>query len=1154
MTSNLNITNNLTKKPKSKLTNNLKNLTQKILSIANISILLISSLGLLPLTNLQVKAETNPPTTNPTSCPNGQFLLEYFKGTSLEGDKMGSRCEAKIDFAQAQNTAPNDGIWPPYNWSVRFSGKINFEPGKYKFTMRNDDGGRLFIDNKRVIDSWFAQDGTVPTFYETELSGLKEIKMDYYQTGGGSLAKVDWEKIGESEKPKEEGKEAAAKKIGYLNLVEGLEAPSKNLEDSHTDHKHNEKWSFIDLETKKEVQVKVPEIITQNNSVTILLKDKVGISFSTEDWQKAINDPNFIIDLIDVKPLALPINDPFLGNNFNNDFWYGGYKEELGAKKYVTIMCKFPDVIQLPTTQNRLNEIINGNGTATSLANYYSQVSRGKMTFSSDIYSNNNQWYTMPRPENFYTGPNFVSLRNDCINAANPDINFPDYDGINLIYNGETWNDGSAYGGPQGFMFLDGQFKSYGATYIPPWVYRGSGWYDLSIGAFVHEIGHSLNLPHSSTFNPDGSINEYGSRWDVMSGGSVLSNRNYEPIELNAYYKDRFGWIEDSKRARINNIPQVIEIESNGGQQSQPNTFQIAYTKNNINSSLTYSIESRFYNGFDRNLQNANLPESVVIHSIRSGNNSDRRGMMVSSLSNIGSTFTGENGLAIRLCEKKTNSFVVAINSPCPGSIGNQVWEDLNNNNVKDPNETGINGIKVTLFDTATNQVATNINNQPIPDQFTTTVGNEQGFYRFTNLRPGTYRVNFSNIRTNMTLVAKTGNLNDPNNSDVNPNDSGQGVFATDPITLTAGQNIDYVDAGVRKIITPNRVLALGNQATGVTGHPDANFTNPKYIDGMTNVQKIVTNGLATIFLKQDGTVWTTGSNKCGDLGNSEPNFGPNGLGDCDNGSNSNSRIQKTPIQITSLGNDNKDIDTFAVLKNNGEVFAWGMGAICKNNQSIVENGCVAPINISVPKRVIFNGQPLTNITKLNKGGLAIANNGVWYNWYKNNEVKQVSTYQSPAPVNMTQVAKIYQLSWSTPVYTLMNNGTLYEGNTQVLTGVKDMSTNYINGQNPASFNLYQTYVLKTDGSLLVKGYGLGGGTTQYTVVTDKNNNPLVNINSIGAELGVYAMDNNGKLYKELSGMTGLNNPDWYAPFVRPFITIADTNSNAVFLIDRPAI
>ncbi len=114
----------------------------------------------------------------------------------------------------------------------------------------------------------------------------------------------------------------------------------------------------------------------------------------------------------------------------------------------------------------------------------------------------------------------------------------------------------------------------------------------------------------------------------------------------------------------------------------------------------------------------------------------------------------------------------MAVNSPCLGSIGDQVWEDLNGNNLKDTNKNGVNGIAVNLVG-SNGQAVTDINNQPIPVQTTKTVGTVSGFYKFINLKPGQYReyrVNFSGIPNTMTLVVKTGNVQGPNNNDVNTN------------------------------------------------------------------------------------------------------------------------------------------------------------------------------------------------------------------------------------------------------------------------------------------------------------------------------------------------------------------------------------------------
>jgi hypothetical protein len=69
--------------------------------------------------------------------------------------------------------------------------------------------------------------------------------------------------------------------------------------------------------------------------------------------------------------------------------------------------------------------------------------------------------------------------------------------------------------------------------------------------------------------------------------------------------------------------------------------------------------------------------------------------------------------------------------TPCLGTIGDFVWLDANRNNVQDPGEMGLQGLLVQLVDPVTNTV------------IQTTITGPNGFYLFTGLCGGNYRVVF---------------------------------------------------------------------------------------------------------------------------------------------------------------------------------------------------------------------------------------------------------------------------------------------------------------------------------------------------------------------------------------------------------------------------
>jgi hypothetical protein len=80
---------------------------------------------------------------------------------------------------------------------IRWTGTLKVaKDGKYRFYTESDDGSRLFIDGKQVVDNG-GQHAMEEKSGDVELkAGDHEIKLEFFENGGGAGCKLSWETDG----------------------------------------------------------------------------------------------------------------------------------------------------------------------------------------------------------------------------------------------------------------------------------------------------------------------------------------------------------------------------------------------------------------------------------------------------------------------------------------------------------------------------------------------------------------------------------------------------------------------------------------------------------------------------------------------------------------------------------------------------------------------------------------------------------------------------------------------------------------------------------------------------------------------------------------------------------------------------------------------
>jgi len=187
-----------------------------------------------------------------------------------------------------------------------------------------------------------------------------------------------------------------------------------------------------------------------------------------------------------------------------------------------------------------------------SLTDFYVENSYGKLVVEGGVYG----WYRMPRPYSEYVGsnyglqgtsPNAQTLVMDALTAADPTINFADYenssfgiDAVFIVHAGK----GAEEGGDSTCLWSHQSSTSYhtgeGATVrkylIGPEEEFG---HQSFVGVYCHEFGHILGLP--DLYDVGNSKLAGLGYWSLMASGSWNGNGRW-PAHLDAWCKNYLGY------------------------------------------------------------------------------------------------------------------------------------------------------------------------------------------------------------------------------------------------------------------------------------------------------------------------------------------------------------------------------------------------------------------------------------------------------------------------------------------------------------------------------------------------------------------------------------------------------------------------------------
>jgi beta-glucosidase len=221
-----------------------------------------------------VPGETNVPIpASAITAPGGTehgFKAEYFHGVALEGAPLLERVDNQLQFDTEH------GAWegpPRTDFSARWTAELKAPTsGTYTLFFTGDDGFRVKLDGKKIIERW--KNGPATTLeanVDFQVDTARKLEIEYYQAGGSAVAKLNW---------------APPTQAHYVEAVaaaKGADVAVVCVSTSHTEGEGHDRPS-MDLPHDQDQLIR--SIAAANKNTVVVLNN--GTPVTMTDWINAV--------------------------------------------------------------------------------------------------------------------------------------------------------------------------------------------------------------------------------------------------------------------------------------------------------------------------------------------------------------------------------------------------------------------------------------------------------------------------------------------------------------------------------------------------------------------------------------------------------------------------------------------------------------------------------------------------------------------------------------------------------------------------------------------------------------------------------------------------------------------------------------------------